>query len=231
MLRARATSPGAATTPSSATSPPRSSRCPCLHFICYLLICADAFDRVHQAGGQGAARDVGERSPCGAGKDRCSGARSVRRGQRQEARGRAGLPAACWRLARHLRRRFGAGGGARVADCAARRGLPMSRVQVIEVAGKPVAYVVPADIWAKVREMAEDAEDAAGYAEAVASDDGVRFPAAGVHARADGEHPVRAWREHRDMTQDALAAAAGVSKPFISQIEGGKREGSVGTLK
>ncbi|TAL66210.1 MAG: XRE family transcriptional regulator [Burkholderiaceae bacterium] len=107
----------------------------------------------------------------------------------------------------------------------------MSRVQVVEVAGKPVAYVVPADLWAKMREMAEDAEDAAAYADAVASDDGVRYPAKVAHAMADGMHAVRAWREHRGLTQDALAAAAGVSKPFISQIEGGKREGSVGTLK
>jgi transcriptional regulator with XRE-family HTH domain len=33
------------------------------------------------------------------------------------------------------------------------------------------------------------------------------------------------------MTQDALATAAGVSKPFVSQIEGGKREGSTATLR
>jgi transcriptional regulator with XRE-family HTH domain len=44
-------------------------------------------------------------------------------------------------------------------------------------------------------------------------------------------HTVRAWREYRGMTQDALAAAANVSKPFISQIEGGKRAGSMRTLK
>lgn len=107
----------------------------------------------------------------------------------------------------------------------------MSRVQVIEVDDKPVAYIVPADLWDRVKEMVEDAEDAADYARAVAHDDGVRFPAAVAHAIADGAHPVRAWREHRAMTLQALAEAAGVSKPYVSQIEGGKRVGTARTLK
>jgi DNA-binding XRE family transcriptional regulator len=73
--------------------------------------------------------------------------------------------------------------------------------------------------------------DEAAYDRAVASDDGVRYPEQVAHAIADGVHPVRAWREHLGMTQDVLAAATGLSKPFISQIEGAKREGSVSTLK
>ena len=89
----------------------------------------------------------------------------------------------------------------------------MNKVQVIEQGGK-----------------VEDLDDVAAYDRAVASDDGTRYPAAVAHAMADGIHPVRAWREHRGMTQKALAVAAAVSKPFISQIEGCKREGSVGTL-
>lgn len=107
----------------------------------------------------------------------------------------------------------------------------MNEVQVIEQDGKPAFYVVPAALWKKVRGEVEDAEDVAAYDRAVANDDGVRFPAAVAHAMADGIHPLRAWREHREMTQDALATAAGVSKPFVSQIEGGKREGSTATLK
>ena len=54
----------------------------------------------------------------------------------------------------------------------------MSKVQVIEQDGKRVFYVVPADIWERVKGAVEDAEDAAAYAEAVARDDGVRYPAA-----------------------------------------------------
>lgn len=107
----------------------------------------------------------------------------------------------------------------------------MSRVQVIEVDDKPVAYVVPADIWARLKAMVEDAEDAADYERAVAQDDGVRYPAPVAYAMADGAHPMKAWREHKGLTLQALASAAGVSKPYVSQIEGGKRAGTTATLK
>jgi len=107
----------------------------------------------------------------------------------------------------------------------------MSKVQVIEKDGKPAFYVLPAALWERVREAVEDAEDVAAYKQAVAEDDGLRFPAAVVHAELDGAHPVRAWREHRGLTLQALADAAGVSKPYVSQIEGGKRAGTAATLK
>jgi DNA-binding XRE family transcriptional regulator len=107
----------------------------------------------------------------------------------------------------------------------------MSKVQVIEQGGKAAFYVVPAALWERVRPAVEALEDEAAYDNAIANDDGVRYPEQVAHAIADGAHPVRAWREHLGLTQDALATAAGVSKPFISQIESGKREGSITTLK
>ena len=106
-----------------------------------------------------------------------------------------------------------------------------TRVQVIERDGKPDFYVVPADIWERVKGMVEDAEDAAAYAEAVANDDGVRIPAAVVFADLGGRTRLRAWREHRGLTLQALADAAGVSKPYVSQLECGKRAGTAATLK
>ena len=107
----------------------------------------------------------------------------------------------------------------------------MSRVQVIETDGKPAFYVVPADIWLRVREMVQDAEDAASYTEAVAQDDGFRVPLSVVEAKLGGASPLRAWREHRELSLQALAGAAGVSKPYVSQIESGKRTGTAATLK
>ncbi|MEI7465119.1 MAG: helix-turn-helix transcriptional regulator [Burkholderiales bacterium] len=107
----------------------------------------------------------------------------------------------------------------------------MSDVQVIEKDGKPVFYVVPAKLWEKVREAVEDAEDATAYANAVAHGDGFTIPLAVVEAEISGMHPVRAWREHRGLTIQALADASVLSKPYISQIEGGKRAGSASTLK
>ena len=107
----------------------------------------------------------------------------------------------------------------------------MRRVQVIETDGKPAFYVVPADIWLRVREMVQDAEDAASYTEAVAQDDGFRVPLSVVEAKLGGASPLRAWREHRELSLQALAGAAGVSKPYVSQIESGKRTGTAATLK
>lgn len=109
-------------------------------------------------------------------------------------------------------------------------GTPMSDVQVIEQDGKPAFYVLPAALWERVREAVEDAQDVAAYDRAKAADDGVSFPAAVALAMAEGASPLKAWREHKGMTTQALAAAAGLSKPYVSQIEGGKRAGTAATL-
>jgi antitoxin component HigA of HigAB toxin-antitoxin module len=107
----------------------------------------------------------------------------------------------------------------------------MTRVQVIEKDGKPDFYVVPADLWERVKGLVEDAEDAAAYAAAVARDDGVRYPADVVRTIVAGSTPLRAWRDHRGLTLQALADAAGLSKPYVSQIESGKRAGTAATLQ
>lgn len=46
-----------------------------------------------------------------------------------------------------------------------------------------------------------------------------------------GENKVRAWRDYRGMSTGELAATVGVSPTRISEIEGGKNEGSVSVLK
>lgn len=107
----------------------------------------------------------------------------------------------------------------------------MSRVQVIERDGEPVFYVVPAELWPRVKRLLEDEEDAADLRRFDRKDDGVRFPAPVAYAIADGAHPLRAWREYRSLTLQGLADAAGLSKAYVSQIEGGKRTGTLATLK
>jgi DNA-binding XRE family transcriptional regulator len=46
-----------------------------------------------------------------------------------------------------------------------------------------------------------------------------------------GENPIRVWREHRGMSLEQLAAAIGKHKGFLSEIESGKKTGSVETLR
>lgn len=52
-----------------------------------------------------------------------------------------------------------------------------------------------------------------------------------VEARANGENPVRVFRTYRKITMTELAAAAGISQPYLSDIENGKKTGSVDALK
>ena len=107
----------------------------------------------------------------------------------------------------------------------------MSKVRIIEKNGKPAFAVIPIDLWERVREAAEDAEDALDLERFDRDDDGFRVPLEVVESVVAGMHPVRAWRESRGLTQEALAEQAGVSAPYVSQIESGKRIGAVRTLR
>jgi len=50
-----------------------------------------------------------------------------------------------------------------------------------------------------------------------------------LHARQ--EHPVRILREYRGLTQMDLAAMAGLSRPYLTEIETGRKNGSVQAIK
>lgn len=56
-------------------------------------------------------------------------------------------------------------------------------------------------------------------------------PAAVVKRLLDGENPIRVWREHRGLTARDLALKAGLSAPYVSEIETGKKDGSVSAVK
>jgi len=56
------------------------------------------------------------------------------------------------------------------------------------------------------------------------------LPVAMVKRMAKGETPVGVWREHRGLTQVALANSAGISKTYLNEIESGKKPGSVAAL-
>ena len=47
----------------------------------------------------------------------------------------------------------------------------------------------------------------------------------------DGQAPVRVWREHRGLSQSALARASGVHRVQVADIEAGRKTGSVHTLR
>lgn len=45
------------------------------------------------------------------------------------------------------------------------------------------------------------------------------------------EHPIKILRKHRGMTQSDLAHMAGLSRPYLTEIETGKKDGSVSAMR
>lgn len=96
--------------------------------------------------------------------------------------------------------------------------------QIIEENGHRFAKV-PIEVFERMLNALEDAGDVAAVREmraAVAAGAEELVPQEVVNALVDGENPLRVWREHRGMTQQQLADAAGFKKSYISNIENGR---------
>ncbi|MBO6755483.1 MAG: helix-turn-helix domain-containing protein [Roseibium sp.] len=52
-----------------------------------------------------------------------------------------------------------------------------------------------------------------------------------VHRIVHGENPIRVWREYRGMKAKDLAAAADITPAYLSEIETGKKDGSIKAIK
>lgn len=105
-------------------------------------------------------------------------------------------------------------------------------VQIIEIEGQPEWAVIPYVTYLRLAEDAEMLQDIRDYDEAKrAIEDGEELvPSEVTYAILDGENPIRIWREHRSFTQQRLAEIAGISTPYLSQIESGKRKGTTDVL-
>lgn len=79
-------------------------------------------------------------------------------------------------------------------------------------------------------EMLQDVRDYDAALEVIEQGKDELIPARIVYAILDGENPIRVWREHRGLTQQQLAEGAGISTPYLSQLESGKRSGSTEVL-
>jgi len=109
-----------------------------------------------------------------------------------------------------------------------------SNLQFIVAPNGDRLVVMPEDVFERLREAAEMAEDVAAYDEfkrRLAAGEEELIPSAVVDRILAGENLVRVWREHRGLTVAALAEKAGITQPYLSQIETGKREGTLQTMK
>jgi len=102
--------------------------------------------------------------------------------------------------------------------------------QFIPQRGKPAFVVLPHKEYQTLLGLLEDIEDTAAI-QAALQDESERFPLEVVERIAQGEHPIKVFREYRELTQGVLAKAAGVSKQYISQIENHQRNGTTKKLK
>ena len=106
----------------------------------------------------------------------------------------------------------------------------MAKVQFITAPDGSEMAVLPRADFERLAARAEDAADIAAierFRHRLAAGDEEVVPFAVAERLLDGENPVRVWREHRGLSSAALAEAAGLSQPYLSQIETGNRDGTL----
>jgi len=101
----------------------------------------------------------------------------------------------------------------------------MGEIQKMTIDGK--TYVLVGE---------EDYEDMIDTLEAHAILERIRageetWPSELVHELMETDSRIRTYRKYRGMTGIELAEAAGISQPYLSDIENGKKAGSVDVLK
>lgn len=101
----------------------------------------------------------------------------------------------------------------------------------ITLGGQEYAVVPRAEYEALQNAVDEDAMDAAIIQRVLEDPDQELLPFELVKRIADGEHPVRVWRDYRGTRAAELAAAAGIAASYLSDIENRKKPGSVRAMK
>jgi DNA-binding XRE family transcriptional regulator len=107
------------------------------------------------------------------------------------------------------------------------------KAHIIDRNGQPEFAVISYADYQHFLELLEDEVDArtvAEFHETYAAGREFMVPQEILRREIAGESPVKLWREQRGLTQQELAARVGISKPYLSQIETGKRQGTVETL-
>ena len=106
-------------------------------------------------------------------------------------------------------------------------------VQIIKKEDKPEWAVIPYETYQELVEKAEmlvDIQDYDRVKESLARGEEETIPGEVVYAILDGGNPIKIWRAYRELSQQELAEKAGISVPYLSQLEGGKRKGSLEVL-
>lgn len=93
---------------------------------------------------------------------------------------------------------------------------------------------IPREEYDRLRVAAEDLADLQAYDRvkaALAAGEDELIPAEYANRLLNGENALRVYRDLRGMTQAALAEKAGVSRVTVAEIETGRKQGSVASLR
>jgi mRNA interferase RelE/StbE len=93
---------------------------------------------------------------------------------------------------------------------------------------------IPRAEYDRLRAAAEDLADLQAYDRARAALEAGEeelIPAEHAARLLDGENPLRVYRDLRGLTQAALAQSAGINRVTVAEIETGRKQGSVATLR
>ncbi|MGC0054862.1 helix-turn-helix domain-containing protein [Brucella pituitosa] len=107
-------------------------------------------------------------------------------------------------------------------------------VQIIMTPQGDEMAVLPKADYDKLLEAFEEREDIESgrkFRAKLSAGEEELIPAEYVNRMINGENKVKVWRDFRGMSAKALSDAAGMSAPYLSQIESGAREGSLDALK
>ena len=103
------------------------------------------------------------------------------------------------------------------------------KTEIIQKNGKPFV-VIPLSDFEHLVQDAEMLDDIRAY-DAAKARKGETFPQSVADRLANGGHPIRVFRNHRGLTQQALAKKIKIARPYLAEIESGKKQGSVDVLK
>lgn len=93
---------------------------------------------------------------------------------------------------------------------------------------------IPREEYDRLRAAAEDLADLQSFDRVKATlEAGAEelIPASYVNRLLDGESPLRVYRDLRGLTQAMLAERARVNRVTVAEIETGRKQGSVATLR
>jgi DNA-binding XRE family transcriptional regulator len=114
----------------------------------------------------------------------------------------------------------------------------MGKPQIIQTGGEDLVVIPRGDYEALLARAGETASEDVLTARIVdetsakiGQGEDVALPGTVWEEMEGGEHPVRAIRKYRGLTQASVAERAGLRQGYIADIEGGRKTGSAASLK